>query len=277
MYERLVALLEEVIGATGLDEFHHGLLRGLQRAVPADWASLNDLGPGPQDVAVVLTPEPPPDLLDIFIRLRDQNPLIAYIERTRDGRAMRFSDVATEEELHATELYQRVYAPMRVHHQMAFSLPSAPDRIIGVALSRADPDFTDAERDLLNRARPLLIQAFRAAVEHDELLRALAGRTEAADLTGPLRDAGLTPREAQAVEQVARGRSNRDAAAELGVSERTVAKHLERAFGKLGVASRSEAAARAWALGRSATAGEPAQGVRSLSTGPTRLPTIRST
>ena len=59
--------------------------------------------------------------------------------------------------------------------QMAFSLPSAPDRIIGVALSRADPDFTDAERDLLNRARPLLIQAFRAAVEHDELLRALAG------------------------------------------------------------------------------------------------------
>ena len=41
MYERLVALLEEVIGTTGLDEFHHGLLRGLQRAVPADWASLN--------------------------------------------------------------------------------------------------------------------------------------------------------------------------------------------------------------------------------------------
>jgi len=248
MYAQLVDLLEEVIGVTDLDEFHHGLLRGLQRAVPSDWVSLNDLGPGPEDVAVVLTPEPPPDLLEIFIHLREQNPLISYLERTRDGRAMRFSDVATEEELHATELYQRVYAPMRVHHQMAFSLPSAPDRIIGVALSREDPDFTDAERDLLNRARPLLIQAFRAAIEHDELRRTLARHTAAVDLTGPLRAAGLTPREAQAVAQVARGRSNRDAADELGVSERTVAKHLERAFGKLGVRSRSEAADRAWAL-----------------------------
>jgi DNA-binding CsgD family transcriptional regulator len=248
MHEQLVDLMEEVIGTTDLGEFRAGLLRGVRRAVPSDWASLNDLGPGPGDVAVVLIPEPPPDLFEIFVRLRDQNPIVAYIERTRDGRATRFSDVATPEELHGLELYQRVYAPMGVHHQIAFTLPSAPDRIIGVALSRADPDYTDAERDLLNRARPLLIQAFRAAVEHDELRRTLERRTAAVDLTAPLRAAGLTLREAQAVAQIARGRSNRDAAAALGITPRTVAKHLERAFAKLGVTSRSEAAQAAWDL-----------------------------
>jgi DNA-binding CsgD family transcriptional regulator len=63
-----------------------------------------------------------------------------------------------------------------------------------------------------------------------------------------LRTAGLTPREADVVAQLALGRSNADAAAALGVSLRTVHKHLQHAFPKLGVHSRSDAAAKAWDL-----------------------------
>jgi DNA-binding CsgD family transcriptional regulator len=65
-----------------------------------------------------------------------------------------------------------------------------------------------------------------------------------------LQAAGLTAREAQVVRLVALGSSNRDVAAALGVSDRTVGKHLEHAFRKLEVRTRSEAAARAWALVR---------------------------
>jgi DNA-binding NarL/FixJ family response regulator len=56
---------------------------------------------------------------------------------------------------------------------------------------------------------------------------------------------GLTPREAAVLALVADGRSNTDVAAALGISDRTVAKHLERAYRALGVESRTAAAARA--------------------------------
>ncbi len=59
---------------------------------------------------------------------------------------------------------------------------------------------------------------------------------------------GLTKREAQVLRLIALGRSNADAATQLGLSDRTVQKHLENAFPKLGVATRSEAAGRAWEL-----------------------------
>ena len=44
---------------------------------------------------------------------------------------------------------------------------------------------------------------------------------------------------------LARGKSNRDIAAILGLSPRTVTKHVEQIFAKIGVENRTAAAARA--------------------------------
>lgn len=57
---------------------------------------------------------------------------------------------------------------------------------------------------------------------------------------------GVTPREAQAMEGVLRGLTNGAIASQLQISSRTVQKHLERVFRKLGVRSRSELVARAY-------------------------------
>jgi DNA-binding CsgD family transcriptional regulator len=54
---------------------------------------------------------------------------------------------------------------------------------------------------------------------------------------------GLTPRQAEILALVAEGKSNREIAAELVISQKTVARHLENIFAKLGVGSRSAAAA----------------------------------
>ena len=54
---------------------------------------------------------------------------------------------------------------------------------------------------------------------------------------------GLTPREAEVLRLVAAGKSNRDIAADLVISEHTVARHLQNMFAKLGVSSRSAATA----------------------------------
>jgi DNA-binding CsgD family transcriptional regulator len=61
---------------------------------------------------------------------------------------------------------------------------------------------------------------------------------------------GLTPREAEVLAWVAQGKTNRETGIILGMSTRTVQKHLERVFTKLGVESRTGAILKAWQIGR---------------------------
>jgi DNA-binding CsgD family transcriptional regulator len=58
-----------------------------------------------------------------------------------------------------------------------------------------------------------------------------------------LASAALTPRETEVLSWIAKGKTNRDVAEILGMSPRTVNKHLEHVFEKLGVETRAAAAA----------------------------------
>jgi DNA-binding NarL/FixJ family response regulator len=60
---------------------------------------------------------------------------------------------------------------------------------------------------------------------------------------------GLTARELEVLQLVAAGRSNREIAAELFISAKTASVHVSNILGKLGVASRGEAAATAYREG----------------------------
>ena len=67
--------------------------------------------------------------------------------------------------------------------------------------------------------------------------------------TQRLREAALTPRETEVLGWLAKGKTNRDIAEILALSPRTVNKHLEHVFEKLGVETRAAAAAIATAIG----------------------------
>jgi DNA-binding NarL/FixJ family response regulator len=74
----------------------------------------------------------------------------------------------------------------------------------------------------------------------------LAGKTylapeAAAKLAERVTQVQLTPRELAALRSLADGRSNKEIAVALGISERTVKTHLAHLFEKLGVTSRTEA------------------------------------
>jgi DNA-binding CsgD family transcriptional regulator len=79
-------------------------------------------------------------------------------------------------------------------------------------------------------------------------------RTERRELMLRLREhaaagaQGLTLREREVLALVAEGLTNAEVARALWVAESTVAKHLERAFPKLGVHTRTAAAAQLWRL-----------------------------
>jgi DNA-binding CsgD family transcriptional regulator len=97
-----------------------------------------------------------------------------------------------------------------------------------------------------------------AALELDAARRTFAELGAASDLArtdrmigvGGVPDAGrLSPRELEVLRLVAAGKSNQAIAAELTISERTVERHLSNIFVKLGVGSRTAAAAYAFAHG----------------------------
>jgi DNA-binding CsgD family transcriptional regulator len=204
--------------------------------------SLNEMSPAGVHTAIV-EPELDEEWYRLFGELGQENPLYQHYLATGDGRANRFTDVTTREQLEATRLFQDFYRPLGVRHQIAFTLPSQVERVVAIALSRDGSDFSDEERDFLNRARPFLIQAYRNAMAYS----GLAPGTRS-DLVAPLIANGLTAREAEVMSLVAVGTSTADIATRCSLSPRTVQKHLERAFRKLGVTSRSAAAARAWEL-----------------------------
>ncbi len=251
----LLDLLGEVLGLLELDEFRRGLLGAVRRAVPADWISLNDLSLDPAGTVVLIEPPFPPEAHALYAEYAFENPLVARYQRTQDGRAYRFSDVGTAAELRKTNLYREFYKPLGLEHQIAFTLAA---RLIACSRSRSraeTDDFSDAERDLLNDARPFLIQCYRNALAHSQLKAELEVRAHDREL--PLDDPGLrealqlrevTARQAEVLACLATGRSSSAIARSLGVSERTVHKHLQLCFKKLGVHTRADAVSSLWSF-----------------------------
>jgi DNA-binding NarL/FixJ family response regulator len=80
-------------------------------------------------------------------------------------------------------------------------------------------------------------------IEHEELLLRITTSDPAREETVLRHRLGLTAREAEVLLWLGRGKSNRDIAEILVLSPRTVNKHLEGVFSKLGVENRASAAA----------------------------------
>ena len=101
---------------------------------------------------------------------------------------------------------------------------------------------------LLKNAEPSeLARAIRAAHEGEAVIDpTVAARLVSAMSEVPARESGryesLTRREREVLELIARGRSNKRIALELGIAEKTVKTHVGHVLAKLGVADRTQAA-----------------------------------
>ena len=147
------------------------------------------------------------------------------------------SDFLTRQRFHRLGLYAEFFRAIPVEHQIAVSLPGHGQQVIGVALNRTRGDFSGQDRALLSVLRaPLSAASLRAR------RRQQARQTLTAMSHGGLAD--LTQREIQILGLVAAGRTNVAIAHALQASPRTVAKHLEHIYRKLGVSSRAAAVSR---------------------------------
>lgn len=242
METRVLTLVGELLGLLDLDELCQALLRTMREEFGADWCALHEVPADLPNTISMTDPAIPVEMHELFARYADQNPIAAYFLKTRDGRATRFSDLMTRGELHQLEIYKLIYGPLGIDCQIAMMLPSGAERILGLVLSRGKRDFSDRERDVLNLARPYLIQIYRNALASTRS----APRPPADIPLENLQALGLTRRQAEVLSLLATGSTATEAASALGISARTAQKHLERCYRTLGVANRTQACRLAW-------------------------------
>lgn len=99
--------------------------------------------------------------------------------------------------------------------------------------------------DLSLPGAPKLQFSFLGVVGGEEYLFRLAGAQDEGQEDSLRQHFGLTQRESEVLLWIARGKSNRDIGEILGLSPRTVNKHLEQVYTKLGVENRASAAIKA--------------------------------
>jgi DNA-binding CsgD family transcriptional regulator len=156
-------LVGEANDAEDLAEFRAVVLPALLALLPADFAAYNELVDGGVPVATITEPPADPAVLGQWTRYAAQNPLYQRFVRTRDGRAYTFADVISRRELEALELYREVFVPLGLRDQVAFALPAPSHLVIAIAISRSGTEFAQRDRDVLDLARPHLVQAYRNA------------------------------------------------------------------------------------------------------------------
>jgi DNA-binding NarL/FixJ family response regulator len=119
-------------------------------------------------------------------------------------------------------------------------LPTAACRV-SIVLIRRGSDFGDQDRELAELLRPHLIQAVEATRTRIRLERPPEWFSSA----------GLSGRESEVMLLLATGATNGQIGAELGLSPRTIQRHVAGIFKKLGVTTRTAAAAALNGVGRS--------------------------
>ncbi|WP_336921025.1 helix-turn-helix transcriptional regulator [Aquipuribacter sp. SD81] len=163
---------------------------------------------------------------------------------------LRLSDLMTRRTWRSSAVYSQALSRLRTEDQMTTTLRRRGPLTEGVSLVTDGRSFTARQRALLLLVRPHLTAALARLHCPGAVHRVLtvgptpawrtvacaAGRTASVTGTG-----GLTVAERRVLAEVAAGLTNAQIASRSGVARRTVDKHLEHAYAKLGVTNRMAA------------------------------------
>ncbi|MEU1406998.1 LuxR C-terminal-related transcriptional regulator [Streptomyces sp. NPDC005728] len=151
-------------------------------------------------------------------------------------------------------------------HVLGVPLPGSSPPITGCLVYRSGADFTDDHLTMAERAQPLLAGVERQRQLLEEWRRALAAAGTADERAA---DCALTPRETAVLLLLADALTADAIGRRLGISARTVHKHVENIYRKLGTRDRVGTVLRAQRLGL-----VPSPGSRGPCAGPPRLVTV---
>ena len=243
---KLFAALEQIYALVSLEDFPRQLFAVIGSLIPEAIMSVEDIDmkTGTHTASLNFELENPADYLaTLAINLPRDNPAIAHnLERPGEPiRFFRLNDLISQRKFQQTALYWEQFKPVGARYQLGM-FPDMPGHVLGISINRGK-NFTERETDLVRLLAPHIIRAYANA----KRLTALQESSARAPAFSPaaLHRAGFTPREAEVLHWLIEGKRNSEIALILGSKTRTVGKHVENILTKLGVETRTAAAARA--------------------------------
>lgn len=248
-------LVDRPVLARRVTEIAHGIAEGahvtpdlmavLDRHVGADTVTFSEIDlAGTGDVLVETHGAAPLSAEEerSWRRLLPTHPYAAWLTGAPAG-TTRLTDVMEVSQLERLEVWEECLRPRGHRYQAALTFPCRRSDLRLVSLWRAERDFSDAEVEAFELVRRLVDLGF-------------AMREAEADLqewSGTASYAVCTPRQGEVASLVALGLTNDQVARRLGISSRTVRKHLGDLFELADVRSRTALAGWWRQGGRSAT------------------------
>ena len=237
--ERVGRFVAETGSIEGDEPFPPAFLAAIRRLVPCDSVTFCELDRvGERALGVVSYPEEPQDDEELgldYWEARHEHPICRFHEKTGDWRAYRLSDFVETGRFRSSRIYAEWFRPQHIESLITVGLDSPLSHTKVFLLARSGGrDFDPSDSLVLDVVRPYLALRYEAACR-------VAESSVTCD--------ALTPRERQILALVAEGKTNGHIAHELCIAHGTVRRHLENAYAKLGVHTRTAAVRAAAALG----------------------------
>ena len=271
---RLLAQLEAE--SFDLESFARAAVAAVGSFVASEVATLSicDLRTGHRKVVGLPVLRIGPDEIECFDRHFFEHPLVRHHGFDRGTATHRISDSLNRRDFRDTALYADYYRRIGLDCVMAVPLYVDERTLASIVLNRRALDFSERDKERLELLRPHLSFLYRQACRARRATAAVAASSHPAQ-PEPV-PALLTQREGEVMQWLSYGKTDVDIAALLAISPRTVHKHLEHIYVKLGVETRTAAVMRARSLASadpvresSATSGyRPGRGISSPGTRP---------
>jgi len=170
--------------------------------------------------------------LEVFDRYFYDHPLVREHGRNAAAVTRRIEDLLPGSAFQRTPLFNDYYRAIRIDHVMAVPIHVDRHVLVSFVVNRSKRGFSDRDRERVEVIRPHLGHLYRLSARKSEALEEIEA---------------LTARERDVLGWLGAGKTDKDIAAILAISPRTVQKHLQRIYEKLGVETRTAAVMRALA------------------------------
>lgn len=234
----VVAYFEDLAGAPDLATLRTRALRAGEH-IQGSAINFNEMAGDGRTVTTVAREDAlvEPAAVEAYLNLRGYHPVARRLRPEQGIPApIAISQVCDEATFRANPLYRELFRQLGMVDQLLIAFPRDGGGTVSLAIGRAGWGFDARELRLAGLLQRVLRTTHGWQAERERLLNGHP------DLLGS-RLARLTPRQAEVMERVLAGRASQAIGADLGISTRTVEKHLEGAYRRLGVRNRAEAVA----------------------------------
>ncbi|MDB5881019.1 MAG: hypothetical protein JWP43_897 [Ramlibacter sp.] len=241
---QLLARLETE--SAGLESFANASVRAIGDFVASEITTLSvcNVVSGHREVVGLPRAALAPADIECFDRYFFEHPLVRYHAFEGGRQTHRISDSLSRRDFRRTPLYADYYRRVGLEHVMAMPLYVDGRTLVSIVLNRRGLDFSERDRERLELLRPHLGFLYRQACADAAASQPTRAPLPLAPVLPEPVPPGLTAREGQVMHWLACGKTDAEIAALLSISPRTVHKHLEHIYVKLGVETRTAAVMR---------------------------------